>query len=177
MKALSFLFAGLVVFGLLQSVIVNDAPSTKTAFAQTVSAKRAGAKTGALRVVELNTFAFVCNGQRHELIAPLPAGARVRQAAVWLGAYDYANADIIYSLEHIDTNGNYNSIAKGGWDHYLRGGGLDAQMHAYTYAPDWIEIGAGEQLALEAQCNPMDADTQTKKAHEIIMLYYLAPVK
>lgn len=138
----------------------------------TWGAPRAPESSGALQTVELNTRAFGCDGVSRELDTGLHQ-VRVRKVYIWLGAFDYTNADIVFSLEHIGADGKYQSIAKGGWDHYATPTGIANQTLVFDYAPDWVRVAADESLKLYAQCNPMDEPSRAKKAHVIALVYYL----
>lgn len=126
---------------------------------------------GSLKTVEVNTSAFWCDGMNHALDTGL-SGVRVRKVYLWFGAWDYVNADIIATVEKIDTDGGYQSIAKAGWDHYTTPTGVAGQALTFDFAPDWIAVRKGEALKLYAQCNPMNEETREKKAHVIALIYY-----
>lgn len=126
-----------------------------------------------LQVAQVNTRAFLCDGQNHETFTDVPAGARIRKIIVWMGTYNGMNADVVFAAERVDAAGQYHQIAIGGWDRYATPTGIANQFFTYDYTPDWIGIGNGERLAIEAQCNPMNKETREKKAHVIANVFYL----
>lgn len=124
-----------------------------------------------LQVREINTLAFACDGENHQLRA-LEGGERVRKLVVWFGAYGYTNADIVFTFERVSERGGWQSIAKAGWDHYAEPTGVAGQMLVYDFTPDWVEIQTDETLEFYYQCNPMDEASKTKKAHLIAFVYF-----
>ena len=113
-----------------------------------------------LTSIELNSQAFVCDGQWRSV--SVEGRFHITQAELWMGMYVNSIADFGYALS---TENDVN-IFRGNWDHYAEPTGIQDQLVERNFAPNYVEA---KTLTLYFRCTSLNG-TPTM-GHVIVTVY------
>lgn len=111
-----------------------------------------------------NTKPFECGTQYHTRWENKIGDMKIYQSQLWLGMYPGNVSDFGYQVHRVSDS---SLLYRGNWDHYADPTGLNGQIHAMNFTPNYFELKQGDSLELWYKCQ-----NKGDVGHVIVTIWY-----